>query len=241
MKALKRLWHRMRPTNGLACTDESEVGKAMHDVSLGMVRLANCHALASRTFCRRTALQLREMRNQLSLLAEGRLVFSSTETWRTVYEEVLQACAVRRYLSVALIKSDDYWRDAPGDASVQFNFELVSHGFYVHRIFIIDEFFWPRTAPTPSTRLFQWICEQRMRGIDVSLVRLADLADDSSLVCDFGIYGDDSVGRQETDYEGRTIQYEITFGRECVAAAEDQWNQLRLFAKPFDDFIAEKS
>ena len=66
---------------------------------------------------------------------------------------------------MALIRSDDYWRDAPGESSMQFNYELVAHGFHIHRLFIIDEFFWPRGARTPSKQLFHWILEQYQRGL----------------------------------------------------------------------------
>jgi hypothetical protein len=181
--------------------------------------------------------RLRDFSQRLGRLAEGRLIFDSTETWRTVYEDVLKACQTRRYLSVALIRSDDYWRDAPGENSLEFNFELVDHGFHVHRIFIIDAFFWPRTARTPSTELFHWIQSQRQRGVEVSLVRLAELEDEPTLVGDIGIYGTDAVGWQQTDFEGRTVRYEISFDRNAVTEAEQRWRQLLLFAKPFAEIV----
>jgi len=215
-----------------------DVASAIGDIDRCCYELAGCDSLSSAVFRKQVVLRLRTQLEQLRRMAEGRLIFESTETWRTVYEEVLQFCETRRYLSVALIRSDDYWRDAPGESSLEFNFALVSYGFYVHRVFLIDEFFWPRTARTPSTQLFHWIRDQHQRGVEVSLVRLTELEDEPSLVCDMGIYGAEAVGWQQTDLQGRTIRYEINFDQEAVAEAEQRWNQLLLFAKPFDEVIS---
>ena len=157
MKALVNIWSRILGCLGQPRSTNPEFQTVVDEIWRGMRQLGKCEAMSSSVFHRRAVLRLREFRDRLGTLAEGQLLFESTETWRTVYEEVLQGCRTRRYLSVALIRSDDYWRDAPGEASLQFNYDLVAHGFYVHRIFIVDEFFWPRTARTPSTRLFQWI------------------------------------------------------------------------------------
>jgi hypothetical protein len=214
-----------------------EFSLVIEDLRAGVCKLADCHSLSSAVFRKQVVLRLREIAERLRRMAEGRLIFESTETWRTVYEEVLESCETRRYLSVALIRSDDYWRDAPGENSLEFNYTLLSHGFYVHRVFLIDEFFWPRTARTPSTQLFHWIQEQHQRGIDVSLVRLTELEDEATLVCDMGIYGSDAVGWQHTDLQGRTLRYEVSFNRDAVSEAEQRWNQLLLFAKSFNEVI----
>ena len=214
-----------------------ELSSTIDDITHCIRTLTGCDSLSSAVFRKQVILRLRDILERLRRLAEGRLIFESTETWRTVYEDVLQSCQARRYLSVALIRSDDYWRDAPGENSLEFNFALLAHGFHVHRVFIIDDFFWPRTARTPSTQLFRWIQDQHQRGVDVSLVRLAELEDESSLVCDMGIYGLDAVGWQQTDFQGRTLRYELSFNREAVTEAEQRWNQLLLFAKSFDEVI----
>ena len=77
----------------------------------------------------------------------------------------------------------------------------------------------------------------RQRGVEVSLVRLTELEDEPTLVTDMGIYGTDAVGWQQTDFEGRTIRYEISFDRNAVTEAEQRWHQLLLFAKPFDAVV----
>ena len=214
-----------------------EVVSAIDDIIQCVRQLAGCNSLSSAVFRKQVVLRLRDILARLCRMAEGRLIFESTETWRTVYEDVLEYCETRRYLSVALIRSDDYWRDAPGKNSLEFNFTLLAHGFHVHRVFLIDDFFWPRTARTPSTQLFHWIHDQHQRGVEVSLVRLSELEDEPSLVCDMGIYGADAVGWQQTDLQGRTLRYEVSFNRDAVIEAEQRWNQLLLFAKSFDEVV----
>ncbi len=222
---------------GLPDTKCPEIAGLIKLLRKTLRQLAGCDELESAVFRKQLRLRLRDISERLERLAEGRLIFDSTETWRTVYEEVLQSCETRRYLSVALIRSDDYWRDAPGESSLEFNYQLLAHGFHVHRIFIIDEFFWPKTARAPSKQLFHWIQTQHRRGIEVSLLRLADLDDEPNLACDIGIYGSDGVGSQQTDFQGRTIRFELSFDKNAVAEAEQRWNQLLLYARPLDESV----
>ena len=207
------------------------------NVAHALERLQKCEAAHSKIFCDQVELRLSRITQELEDLADGKLCFSSTETWRTVYREVLERTTTKSYLSVALIRSDDYWRDAPGQSSLDFNYELISHGFHIHRLFIIDEFFWPKLAKTPSKQLFHWILEQYQRGIETSLVRLTDLEDEPTLICDFGIYGDTAVGYQETDFQGKTVRYELCFDRSDLVEAEHRWEQLLVYAKPFSTLL----
>ena len=237
MKRLLMLAKQLRKLLLPPTVADPDVAAIVEEIAGHASQLVACESLQSAAFRTQAIVRLRDFSRRLSRLAEGRLIFDSTETWRTVYEDVLKACQPMRYLSVALIRTDDYWRDAPGENSLEFNYELIDHGFHVHRVFIIDEFFWPRTARTPSTELFHWIQSQRLRGVEVSLVRLTEFEDEPALVGDFGIYGDDAVGRQQTDFEGRTVRYEISFDRNAVTEAEQHWQQLLLFAKPFDEIV----
>ena len=217
--------------------DPQSPTQVIGDIQKELDRLSEIDVLPSRVFWHQVTLRLHDTLSALSELTAGKLVFSSTETWRTVYRQVLESTNVKRYLSVALIRSDDYWRDAPGESSMQFNYELVAHGFHIHRLFIIDEFFWPRGARTPSKQLFHWILEQYQRGIEVSLLRLTDLEDEPTLVCDLGIYGASAVGYQHTDFEGKTTRYELGFTSNALQQAEELWKQLMVYAQPFADFI----
>lgn len=180
-------------------------------------------------------LRLHGMYSQLCEFAAGRIAFTSTETWRTVYEHVLDHCQLKRYFSVALIRSEDYWRDAPGQRSLEFNYRLVERGFHLHRIFVIDEFFWTRHAATPSRDVYRPILEQHRRGIETSLVRAAALEDEPELCCDMGIYGDQAMGLQETDFQAKTMRFELRFARQDIQQAEQRWQQLLLYAQPLSE------
>lgn len=233
----KRRWK--MPSLGQTKPDDGRAAVAglIRELSRRLSDLRQGNVLESQIFCRQVSLRLRVVLADIAELATGKLVFSSTETWRTVYQEVLESADVKRYLSVALIRSDDYWRDAPGESSLNFNYDLVSHGYHIHRLFIIDEFFWPRGSRAPGKQLLHWIMEQYHRGIDVSLVRLTDLDDEPSLVCDIGIYGQHAVGQQETDFEGRTTRFELSFSPDAVQQAEQRWQQLMVYAHPLQDIM----
>ena len=71
----------------------------------------------------------------------------------------------------------------------------------------------------------------------MSLVRLTDLDDELAIVGDMGIYGRDAVGWQQTDFEGRTVRFEISFAASALTEAEVRWNQLLLFTKSFDEIV----
>ena len=47
------------------------------------------------------ALRLHDKLAEITDLTAGKLVFSSTETWRTGYQQVLESADAKRYLSVA--------------------------------------------------------------------------------------------------------------------------------------------
>src|SRR5229473_7716496 len=58
-------------------------------------------------------LKLASITEQVRSLASGKVVFSSTETWRTAYEDLLQSPAVKTYKSVSWVKTRGYWQDQP--------------------------------------------------------------------------------------------------------------------------------
>lgn len=204
------------------------VRQAMHRMLRLNSQLRNPH------FSSQLLLRLERQREEIRLLAEGTLTFESTETWRAVYEDVLSACQCKRYLSVALVQTEDYWRSVPGDRSVSFNGTLVEYGFYVHRMFIIDDFLWPPKAALPSKHLYTWILQQYSMGIQVGLLRSSDLEGDRDLMRDFGIYGSTCTGYQTTDEIGQTVRFEMRFGPHHVRYAEDRWKRISLYAQPFE-------
>ena len=184
------------------------------------------------------ALRVAQMSNEAADLASGKLVFESTETWRAVYEAVLSGCRQRRYLSVAIIETEDYWRDRPGRASLEFNCRLVQHGFNVARTLLIDEFFWPKRAELPDKQLLAWAKAQHDEGISVQLARLSEV--EQELRLDFGVYGERAVGYQVVDESGKTERFMLLFDAESRNLAEDRWRRLELFVEPLDDLLASK-
>ena len=52
-----------------------------------------------------------------------------------------------------------------------------------------------------------------------------------------GIYGDEAVGLQEVDFEGKTVQFDLCFKANDVRQAEQRWHQLLLYAKPLQDIM----
>ena len=48
--------------------------------------------------------------------------------WRTVYERLLEQPGLGEYLSVAWVKTRDYWQDRPGRQSMRVNYDLVRGG-----------------------------------------------------------------------------------------------------------------
>jgi hypothetical protein len=49
-----------------------------------------------------------------------------------------------------------------------------------------------------------------------------------------GIYGEDAVGLQQTDFEGKTVRFELHFDANSVRQAVERWNQLQLYAMPLE-------
>jgi hypothetical protein len=226
-------WSLERPDHD----NRQSILEVIREIQIELHRLGQIDPLPSQVFRHQVLLRLNGILTEISELTAGKLVFYSTETWRAVYRQILESTNVKRYLSVALIQSDDYWRDAPGESSIQFNYELVARGFQIHRLFIIDDFFWPKAARTPSKQLYRWILEQHQRGIEVSLIRLSDLDDEPSLVCDIGIYGESAVGYQQTDFEGKTTRFELCFTSNARQVAEHIWKQLMVYAQSISKFI----
>lgn len=200
-------------------------------------RLANQVGGRDPIFAKHAMLRLDRLSNEVEDLLDDQLTFTHTETWRTVYQEVLSACRQKRYLSAALVEHEDYWQDLPGQASLEFNYDLVAHGFFVHRRFILSDFFWPQRAVRPAAEVYRWILDQASHGIEVSLVRWSQVEAEATLLRDFGIYGERAVGYQTLDDQARTAAYVLRFGASAIEGALELWRQLDLYAIPLDDLL----
>jgi hypothetical protein len=176
--------------------------------------------------------KLASVASQVSDLAAGKVVFPVTEGWRKVYEQLLRSPELREYQSVAWVRSADYWQDQPGRQSMQANFEAVHRRVLVERIIILRDDIWPAGQLLPSASILPWIEEQHNHGLWVTLVRESELARESDLLCDIGIYGDRAVGVQELDERSRTLRFTLTFDAEAVRLAKEHWRRLSLYATP---------
>jgi hypothetical protein len=178
-------------------------------------------------------LKLTSIVGQVDSLADGRVVFSSTETWRAVYERLLLSPDLGEYRSVAWVKTRDYWRDTPGRRSMEANFEAARRGTLVERIIILRDHLWPLGSPLPAGSIRPWVEEQHGFGLRVLLVRESELAKEPELLADFGVYGRRAVGIQELDEQARTMRFELVFDEASIKLACDRWRRLSLFARPY--------
>ena len=110
--------------------------------------------------------------DQLSEVAQGRIAFSGTETWRTAYAQLLESPGLYQYRSIAHARSCTYWQDEPGRQSIELNYDLLRTGAVrVERIVILPDNLWPAGERFPIEPLNSWLHEQQTHGVQVSLVR----------------------------------------------------------------------
>lgn len=174
---------------------------------------------------------------QVSLLAQGDIVFEGTETWRTAYQRVLETLRVKSYYSVAWVRTNDYWNDAPGRQSMKVNYDLIERGFRIERIHILPDELWPVEKKLPVGGILEWLVEQQGRGIHVSLVRESDLANEPDLLADFAIYGDRGIGTQQLDDHSQTLRFTLSFDQPKIRQALGRWERLALFSKSFQNLM----
>lgn len=182
-------------------------------------------------------MKLSSIGGQVQSLARGTVVFSNTETWRVVYEQILQSPGLSTYHSVAWVKTADYWQDQPGRQSMRLNFEMVRRGLRIDRIVILRDTLWPKGHHLPSAEILPWISEQHDQGIWVSLVRESDIGAEPDLLSDFGIYDDRAAGIQELDDRSRTLRFILHFDQPSIRHARERWGRLLLYADSYADLV----
>lgn len=184
----------------------------------------------------------RHSATELVELAEGRIVFTGTETWRMAYAQLLRSKGLYLYRSVAHVKTSSYWQDEPGRQSMQINFDLVDEGtLNIERIAILPDHLWPAGERFPVEPVCQWIDEQYNHGIWIKLVRQSTLAGDPDLLVDLGIYGNRAVGFQELDDQGRTIRFTLSFDFAEILAAEQRWDRLSVYSTSYQKLLDQSA
>lgn len=189
---------------------------------------------------RELALQhLDEMTRRCVELGQGLIVFSETETWRLAYERLLREPTVFHYRSIAIVRHPRYWQDAAGWGSMQFNFQLIDEQVItIERIVVIADDLWPQDQDLPTEELRQWIHEQSVHGIWISLVRISDLKTEPQLIQDLGIYGQLAVGTQElADDHLRTQRFLLNFDLNAIRDAERLWEKLRVYSVAYKEIL----
>jgi hypothetical protein len=182
--------------------------------------------------------QVAQISEQITRLAAGTIVYEGTETWRIAYEKLLRSRGLHLYRSVAWVKTTQYWQDEPGLQSMRLNFELHDSGWLnIERIAILTDEVWPKDEPLPKSPISEWIHEQHSHGISTKLVRESAVKSESGLLVDMGIYGSRAVGTQELDDSCRTVRFTLTFDFDAVAAAEERWGRLSVYATPYRDLL----
>ncbi len=185
--------------------------------------------------------RLNSLVQQAQSLAEASIEYTSTESWRVAYEELLRSPGLHLYRSVAYIESTHYWQDGPGAQSTKLNLELQDNRtIAVERIAIIADHLWPDTSLFPIGPIHTWLEEQHRHGIWVRLVRESQLVSDTDLLTDLGIYGSRAVGVQVADPAGRTIRFVLSFDFDCVQRAEVMWNRLLVYAISYKELLDQQ-
>lgn len=183
-------------------------------------------------------LKLSSVNGQIESLAGGTVVFSGTEAWRTVYEKLLKSPDIKEYLSVAWVRTKDYWQDPPGRQSMEANFQAVHRGrLLIERVIILRDELWPKDELLPTGEILPWIEEQNNHGLRIYLVRESELAHEGDLLVDVGIYGDRALGVQELDERSRTLRFVLYFAPQEVRLAKDKWQRLLVYATRLIDLL----
>ena len=175
---------------------------------------------------------------EMAEIAEGRILFTGTETWRMAYGRLLSGPGAHLYRSVAHVKTPTYWQDEPGRQSMQLNFRLVGQRkLNVERIAIIPDHLWPAGERVPVEPLHRWLQDQHDHAVCLKLVRESALASETDLVDDFGIYANRAVGFHQLDDHGRTISFTLSFAFPELLAAEQRWERLSVYATSYSEIL----
>ncbi len=181
--------------------------------------------------------RLRQISEEASAVATGRIEFHGTEAWRRAYEQLLRSRGLYSYRSVAYACTPNYWQDEPGRQSMQVNLELASSGLAIQRIVIVPEAYWPQGERFPVEPLGKWLDQQVRGGIEISIVAGSLLSGDLDLMADFGLYGNRAVGFQRLDEQGRTLHFSLSFDFAELLATERRWDRLTLHATPYEALL----
>jgi hypothetical protein len=218
----------------LSLAADQELFAQYQEISRAMTALAK----RADPILRRIALaKFASVGDQLEGIASGKIVFALTESWRTVYEELLANPDIRQYRSIAWVHSPEYWQDEPGRQSMRANFAAVHRGVLIERIVILHDDLWPRDQLLPTQAIRTWVEEQHNNGLWIALLRESDLTREPDLLTDMGIYGDRAVGVQEIDEHCRTLRFTLNLDAQAVRLADELWKRIQLYSRSFSSLL----
>ena len=113
----------------------------------------------------------------------------------------------------------------------------MRRGVLIERILILNDELWPSENELPTDDIRPWVESQHNHGLRISLIRESELAGETDLVVDMGLYGTRAVGYQDLDERCRTIRFTLNFNSNHISLARNQWQRLRLFAKPYRELL----
>lgn len=181
-------------------------------------------------------LKLGSVAGEIEALASGTVVFAG-EGWRAVYMQLLKSPDLKHYRSVAVVKTKDYWADAPGRQSMQSNYDAAHSGVLIERVVIVSDHLFPVSDLLPVDSVREWVQEQHDHGLWVCLVRESALAREPDLLADIGIYGDRALGILDLDERSRALRFTLQFDPQAVRLAQERWRRLVLYATPFRELL----
>jgi len=235
-KKERRVWDRALTMLPLPFALATEPGFFKEHVKIAesMTKIVGHSDLLFQDLCRS---RIEAVAEEMTTMAKGEVVFDATETWRTAYQRVLETMRVKTYYSVAWVRTNEYWNDAPGRQSMRLNYELVGRGIRIERVHILPDDLWAFDEKMPTGGILEWLVEQQGRGIVVSLVRESDLANEPDLLRDFAIYGERAMGIQELDEQSHTSRFILSFDQPSIRHALGQWERLSLFSISFQNLL----
>lgn len=204
---------------GLEISKDPDV-KEFYDNSVQS--LCKVFQIRDSVFLRLVRSRLKEFRLELATELSMGMISFRAEAWRVHYQEILGQPDVIEYKSVAFVKSENYWHDETGKYSIQFNYELLKKRKSIERIFIIRDSVWN------STRIKDWIREQKDKGIVVGVARESRIPPEEDLLYDLGIYGDRAVGYQTMNDDCKTTSFQFHFNKDTIEKTKEQFERLKI-------------
>lgn len=181
--------------------------------------------------------KLNQIQDQLRQLAGGTVVYTNTEAWRTVYDQLLHSSNIHHYKSISWVRDISYWSHLPGANSWKTNYQLNRSGkLQIERIFILSDSAITDSRFAEPGRFWGIVNAHEESGIDCYIVEESSLPLESDLLCDIGIYGSHVCGEEIVEFEKGNTAFYLYFDLKKVTEFEERWKLLRAYSIRLRDF-----